>query len=101
MKHTKGPWKIWESKKSEYIIRNDDSIGELVLVANPGPPYRQNDLEKFKQNVNLIVAAPELLTWTKELLHLLKLMAPEEYRGVRQHVLDLINRASPGEGVDD
>ena len=61
-------WKIWESKKSEYIIRNDDSIGELVMTVTPGSEYRRNDLEKFKQDVNLIVAAPEMFEALKLVL---------------------------------
>ena len=95
MKHTPGPWKIWEAKKSEYVIRKDDSIGELVITATPGSSFRQNDLLQFKKNIDLITAAPDLLQNLKTALYILNngTETHEDFVGVIELIENAINKA--------
>jgi len=84
-KHTPGPWIVETYHGSLFkICKPDFKIGDEVA-------------HRLEADARLIACAPELLAWTKELLNQLKLVEPDKYDGVKEHVSKLIARAEGGD----
>ncbi len=78
------------------VVSGLDKNNWETVAEIPGLYNKKIKDYEFK-NARLIAAAPELLTWTKELLTQLKIEAPNKYAGVIEHVEKLIAKAEGAE----
>lgn len=85
-KHTPGPWATTSTPE-----------GNMTAVYSvDGVICRMRATENALSNASLISLAPELLTWTKELLAHIERTQPDGFEGVKEHVRSLISRAEGG-----
>lgn len=75
MKHTPGPWKIWELQDRDYSVE----IASVEAGCTVGAAYHINDdpvtpCDETMANARLIAAAPELLEACKKVLEHIKII---------------------------